>query len=103
MLPPSVCRQWRPDQAANAAQDSRSYTTPWDTITEVGDDRFRRKCATAFRERMARADIILVTHNSRTMRQYCDRGAILAGGELRLFEDIASALDAYHRMFAELH
>ncbi len=29
--PSSVCRQWRPDQAANAAQDSRSYTTPWGT------------------------------------------------------------------------
>ena len=35
MLPSSVCRQRRPDQAASAAQDSRSYTTPWGTI-QVG-------------------------------------------------------------------
>jgi len=34
-----------------------------DEVTEIGDQRFRRKCAEAFRERMARADIILVTHN----------------------------------------
>ena len=53
-----------------------------DEVTEVGDQRFRRKCAEAFRERMLRSDIILVTHNPHTLRQYCDRGAILANGEL---------------------
>jgi hypothetical protein len=28
----SACQQWPPDQAANAAQESSSYTTPRDTI-----------------------------------------------------------------------
>ena len=69
-----------------------------DEVTEVGDERFRRKCAMAFRERLQRSDIILVTHNSRTIRQYCDRCAILAGGELRLYDDVAGALDAYRRL-----
>jgi capsular polysaccharide transport system ATP-binding protein len=46
-----------------------------DEVTEIGDERFRRECATAFRERMQRSDIVLVTHNSRTVRQYCDRAA----------------------------
>ena len=68
-----------------------------DEVTEIGDDRFRRKCALAFRERMRRSDIILVTHNTRTIRQYCDRGAILANGELRLYDDIGAALDEYRR------
>ena len=68
-----------------------------DEVTEIGDDRFRRKCAAAFRERMRRSDIILVTHNSRTIRQYCDRGAVLANGELRLYDDIGEALDSYRR------
>jgi capsular polysaccharide transport system ATP-binding protein len=67
-----------------------------DEVTEIGDDRFRRKCAAAFRERVLRSDIILVTHNSRTIRQYCDRGAVLANGELRLFDDVSRALDSYH-------
>jgi capsular polysaccharide transport system ATP-binding protein len=70
-----------------------------DEVTEIGDDRFRRKCAAAFRERVLRSDIILVTHNTRTLRQYCDRGAILSDGELRLYDDITGALDVYHRMF----
>ena len=69
-----------------------------DEVTEVGDDRFRRKCAFAFRERMQCSDIILVTHNSRTLRQYCDRGAILADGELRLYDDVVGALADYRRL-----
>jgi capsular polysaccharide transport system ATP-binding protein len=73
-----------------------------DEVTEIGDDRFRRKCALAFRERMRHSDIILVTHNSRTVRQYCDCGAILANGELRLYADIAGALDDYRRAGARL-
>jgi len=72
-----------------------------DEVTEVGDQRFRRKCAEAFRERTLRSDIILVTHNVHTLRQYCDRGAILANGELTLFDDIGTALGRYHRMVQE--
>jgi capsular polysaccharide transport system ATP-binding protein len=69
-----------------------------DEITEVGDERFRRKCALAFRERMRRSDIILVTHNTRTIRQYCDRCAILADGALRLYDDVGGALENYRRL-----
>jgi capsular polysaccharide transport system ATP-binding protein len=72
-----------------------------DEVTEVGDQRFRQKCAEAFRERMQRSDIILVTHNIHTLRQYCERGAILANGELTLFDDIDTALGRYHRMVQE--
>jgi capsular polysaccharide transport system ATP-binding protein len=72
-----------------------------DEVTEIGDLRFRRKCAQAFRERMARSDIILVTHNPQTLRQYCDRGAILSGGSLSLYDDIGAALGHFHRMLQE--
>jgi len=72
-----------------------------DEVTEVGDQRFRQKCAEAFRERMQRSDIILVTHNVHTLRQYCDRGAVLDNGELTLFDDIGTALSRYHRIVQE--
>ena len=72
-----------------------------DEATEIGDRRFRRKCAEAFRARMTRSDIILVTHNPQTVRQYCDRGAILAGGALALYEDLSDALARHHRMMQE--
>jgi capsular polysaccharide transport system ATP-binding protein len=72
-----------------------------DEVTEIGDYHFRRKCAAAFRERMRHSDIILVSHNPQTIRQYCDRGAILANGELRLYDDIGAALVQYQRMSEE--
>jgi capsular polysaccharide transport system ATP-binding protein len=72
-----------------------------DEVTEVGDQRFRQKCAEAFRERMQHSDIILVTHNIHTLRQYCDRGAVLTNGELTLFDDLGSALSRYHRIVQE--
>jgi len=72
-----------------------------DEVTETGDERFRRKCAAAFRDRMSRSDIILVTHNRQTIRQYCDRGAVLADGALTLCDDMTSAFDRYRHILAE--
>jgi capsular polysaccharide transport system ATP-binding protein len=72
-----------------------------DEITEVGDERFRRKCAAAFRQRLQHSDIILATHNGDTIRRYCDRGAILAGGRLRLFDDVSSAFECYRDLLVE--
>ena len=72
-----------------------------DEITEIGDERFRRKCATAFRERMRRSEIILVTHNSGTIRQYCNRAAVLANGRLQVFDDVSGALDLHRRHLSE--
>jgi capsular polysaccharide transport system ATP-binding protein len=72
-----------------------------DEVTEIGDQRFRRKCVDAFRERMLRSDIILVTHNVHTLRQYCDRGAVLSNGQLALYDDVTTALSQYHRLVQE--
>jgi capsular polysaccharide transport system ATP-binding protein len=72
-----------------------------DEVTEIGDERFRRKCAAAFRERMNRSDIVMVTHNVRTIRQYCDQGAVLADGQLNLFSDLTAALSRYRQVTAE--
>jgi len=72
-----------------------------DEVTEIGDERFRQKCAAAFRDRMQHSDIILVTHNSRTIRQYCDRGAVLSNGRLELYDDVGHALAHYHQLLKE--
>ncbi len=72
-----------------------------DEVTEIGDERFRRKCADAFRARMRRSDIILATHNQHTIRQYCDRAAVLAGGRLELFDDLGSAFGRYRETLRE--
>lgn len=72
-----------------------------DEVTEIGDERFRRKCAAAFRERLRSSDIILATHNHHTIRQYCDRGAVLAGGRLQLFDSVAGAFECYRKILTK--
>jgi capsular polysaccharide transport system ATP-binding protein len=72
-----------------------------DEVTEIGDERFRRKCAAAFRERLRSSDIILATHNHHTIRQYCDRAAVLGGGRLRLFDSVAEAFECYRNLLIE--
>ncbi|MDQ1184626.1 ABC transporter ATP-binding protein [Agrobacterium larrymoorei] len=69
-----------------------------DEVTEVGDARFRKKCADAFVERMKRSDIIMVSHNSQTIKAYCDRAAILSNGQLEFFESVDEAMAAHRRM-----
>jgi len=69
-----------------------------DEVTEIGDENFRRKCAAAFRERLRQSDIILATHNHHTIRQYCDRAAVLADGRLQLFDSVAGAFECYRNL-----
>jgi len=68
-----------------------------DEVTSVGDERFRVKCLDAFRQRMDRADVIMVTHDFETMRRYCDTGAVLRDGRLTLFDDLEAAIDDHAR------
>lgn len=63
-----------------------------DEITEVGDGIFREKSARAFRERADRSNIIIVSHNADTIREYCDTGAILHDGKITLYNSVEDAL-----------
>jgi len=63
-----------------------------DEITEVGDGIFREKSARAFKERANRSNIIIVSHNIDTIREYCDTGAILHNGKITLYNNVEDAL-----------
>lgn len=66
-----------------------------DELTEVGDARFRARSVTAFRDRLRHASLILVSHNSQTIRSLCDCCAILWNGTLTAFDTVDEALDRY--------
>lgn len=66
-----------------------------DEITEVGDSRFRRKALQEFQKRVLHADIILVSHNIDTIRNYCDMGAVLHDGSLTLYNSLEGAMEHY--------
>jgi len=69
-----------------------------DEITAVGDIRFQKRCAEAFDERRATADMIVVSHSMETVTRYCDRGAVLVDGRLILYSDVQDAVSAYLRL-----
>ncbi|GAB2649678.1 ABC transporter ATP-binding protein [Vibrio panuliri] len=66
-----------------------------DEITGVGDRRFQDKCRDAFRARSEKSSLIMVSHNMSTLKEHCDLGLVLSGGELTFFEDINDAIDNY--------
>jgi capsular polysaccharide transport system ATP-binding protein len=63
-----------------------------DEITAVGDAAFRRKCAAAFEAKRSKADIIMVSHSTGVIREYCDSGVVLENGTLTYFPDVEDAL-----------
>lgn len=80
--------------AVSMAIDFEVYLV--DEIIGVGDARFRQKCAQAFRARMGRSQIIMVSHNADTLRLFCQSGLVLEQGRLIYHADIDDAL-AHHQ------
>lgn len=66
-----------------------------DEVTAVGDSTFQAKCRKAFAERQERSSVIIVSHQLKTIRDYCQRYAVLRRGQLHFFDDIAEAERAY--------
>ena len=66
-----------------------------DEVTAVGDKPFQDKCREAFRERRGRSSLIMVSHNLGTIKQFCDRCAVLINGQLHICESIDEAEQRY--------
>jgi ABC-type polysaccharide/polyol phosphate transport system ATPase subunit len=59
-----------------------------DEVLAVGDAAFQQKCADAFREmKAAGKTIVLVTHEMRTVEEYCHRAMLIADGRIRYIGD----------------
>lgn len=68
-----------------------------DEVLAVGDKAFKRKSYEAI-DRMLANDrtMVLVSHNEKDLRRFCNRGLYVKGGTLALDTDIDSALAAYN-------
>jgi len=66
-----------------------------DELTAVGDARFAKKCREAFAARRKTADVIMVSHIGATIKDYCDRLAILQDGQLEFFDNVDEGLKVY--------
>jgi capsular polysaccharide transport system ATP-binding protein len=68
-----------------------------DEITAVGDDKFRQKCLTTFREKLADSGIIMISHSKATLKQYCRMGAVIHQGELTICDDLNEAIELHEQ------
>ncbi len=72
-----------------------------DEITAVGDAAFKRKCAEAFREKAETSNILMVSHSTSTVKEYCDAGIVLENGRLTYYDDLEDALEVHDRNMGE--
>jgi capsular polysaccharide transport system ATP-binding protein len=66
-----------------------------DEALSVGDGVFRARADAIFDAKRDRASIILVSHSAATIRRYCDMGAVLSRGRLRLYDKLEDAINEY--------
>lgn len=67
-----------------------------DEVTATGDASFREKSSKIFRDRTRDAGALFISHSVGHLREMCDAGAVLEGGELTYYEDVEEAID-HHR------
>jgi capsular polysaccharide transport system ATP-binding protein len=66
-----------------------------DEVTAVGDSQFQEKCRKAFEARRGRSSVIIVSHNMSTIKDYCERCAVLKDGKLLCFDSVDEASAVY--------
>lgn len=75
-----------------------------DEVLSVGDVAFRKKSADKLRELIREEDrtVIIVSHNSETIRDLCDRVIWLHHGEMKMVGKTDEVMDVYEAFMAEL-
>ena len=68
-----------------------------DEVLSVGDVNFKKKSFAKLKEMIAQDDktVLLVSHNSDTIRKLCQRSVWLHDGELKMDGDVNEVVDAY--------
>ncbi len=70
-----------------------------DEITSVGDPAFRKKASAALTERRKNANVIMVSHAVRQLKEFgCDLGILVNQGQMTVYEDIDEAIAVYQKL-----
>ncbi|MCC7432515.1 ABC transporter ATP-binding protein [Candidatus Peregrinibacteria bacterium] len=73
-----------------------------DEVFAVGDELFQQKCLDTFKLWQAEGKtIILVSHNSSLIEQYCDQAIFLLNGQIQTIGPARQAIAAYNRYQAQ--
>ncbi len=66
-----------------------------DEVTAAGDASFKERSSALFRQRMASAGAVMVSHSMGQVRELCNAACVLDRGDIQWFEDVEEAI-AYH-------
>lgn len=69
-----------------------------DEIILVGDQNFQRKCHYELFEKRTDRSMILASHSTETVREYCNRAVIIDQGRATTYEDVHQAVDIYTQL-----
>lgn len=69
-----------------------------DEVTAAGDERFRARCHDALIDRRSNGTLVMISHDPGTLREYCDRGAVVHGGGIQFYPTVDEALDVHHHL-----
>ena len=69
-----------------------------DEVISVGDARFQQKCYDALFVRRQHCAMILVSHDTNIIKQYCNKALVLKSGRGRVIEDVDFALEIYNTL-----
>lgn len=67
-----------------------------DEATSVGDRGFRDKATKAFKDKVGKSSLIMVSHSEGILKELCQAGIYLKGGRATWYDDINEAIAAYH-------
>lgn len=66
-----------------------------DEIILVGDQNFQRKCHYELFEKRSDRAMILASHSTDVVREYCNRAFIIHGGKGEAYDDLEQAIETY--------
>jgi capsular polysaccharide transport system ATP-binding protein len=68
-----------------------------DEVLGVGDARFQNKCRMEFSRRSMYSDLIIASHDMSALKEYCDRGVLIANGRITMFDLLDEAIETYKK------
>ncbi|WP_442579175.1 ABC transporter ATP-binding protein [Mesorhizobium sp. ASY16-5R] len=66
-----------------------------DEVIAVGDPSFKRKSKLVLSERLQNSTVLLVSHSSSIMKEFCQHGIVVEGGRLLEFSSLTKAIKYY--------
>ena len=66
-----------------------------DELVSVGDARFSRKCQTELFEKRSSRTFVMASHDMGLIAEHCEQALVLESGRVRMFYDVAEAIEIY--------